>query len=293
MTTKTKNSRKNVTNPRRIRDESYTSRIRVVDEPQTIRYAFAPLLQQFRAHTRKNEARLWIPIETSLLTRYEFAALSPQTRYIFVAILLYCGANGIDEIPLDAKFMSNVLVADSRTIEKSFEELLFAKLLQERIEREEKKEQTDRQETALDARVCVTDLNSFQNENQSENGLVNKSSPDLSLVIPKHSQFSIEECLRYVEACQAKGEQVQSPKALASKLSKTGEADSFIRATLYPEQFNAETFGVPIQFTDEPCAVCFGAKMESVEGKGARRCEHCRNERGKSTGLEPEGEHNQ
>ncbi len=155
---KTKNSRKNVTDSRRKRDGNVTN-------PSPIRYAFAPILQQFREHTRKNEARLWIPIETSLLTRYEFAALSTQTRYAFVAILLYCGANGIDEIPLDSKFMSKVLIIDERTLRKSFDELLFAKLLQERKEREIRKEQTDRQESV-----------SVISENLSRNGSENKES---------------------------------------------------------------------------------------------------------------------
>jgi len=259
-----------------------------------VRFAFVPIVREFRQHTKKNEARLWIPIETSLLVRYEFASCSLQTRYILVAIVLYCGANGIDVIPLDAKFMASVLVADERTITKSFDELLFKNLLVERIEREIRKEQTDRQETA-GAGVSVDDSNSFQNqsENQSENGLLKLvDSPEKSNGNSKHSQFSIEECLRYVEVCQSKGEQVQSPKALASKLFKTGEADPFIKATLYPEQFAAESFGAPIKFLDEPCSVCFGSKMADTDGKGFRACRHCANERGKSTGKEPEGKTN-
>jgi hypothetical protein len=280
MTTKTKKSRKNVANPRRIRDESATN-------PRRIRYAFAPILQQFREHTRKNEARLWIPIETSLLTRYEFAALSPQTRYAFVAILLYCGANGIDEIPLDSKFMSKVLIIDERTLRKSFDELLFAKLLQERKEREIRKEQTDRQESV-----------SVISENLSRNGSENKESflkEDSTISNAngnsKHSQFTIEECLRYVEAEITKGATINNPKALARNLFNSGEADSFIRAALYPEQqkeIELKQFGEPTAFTDLPCSVCFGAKMADADGKGYRPCEHCRNERGKPTGYKPE-----
>lgn len=288
MTTKTKKSNKNVANVRHIRDERATN-------VRQVRYVYAPILQEFRAHTKKNEARLWIPIETNLISRYEFAACSLPTRYIFVAIVLYCAGNGIDAIPLDAKFMSSVLVADSRTIEKSFEELLLKNLLVERKEREEKKEQTDRQD-AHERGVSVDDFNSFQNqdENKNENGL-----SKIVDLIPnlngngKHSQFTIEECLKYVEACQAKGDSIQSPKALANHLSKTGDADAFILATLYPEQaaeVERETFGEPIAFTDVPCSVCFGARLADVDGRGHRKCEHCRDERGKSTGFEPKGE---
>jgi len=178
-------------------------------------------------------------------------------------------------------------------LKKSLDELEFCGLLAERkkdLKKDIEKEQTDRQKESDGACVSVDDLNSFQNENQSENqdSLLNGNRSASSNGNSKHSQYSIEECLKYVEACQAKGEQVQSPKALASKLHKTGEADSFIKATLYPEQFERERFGKPIQFTDEPCSVCFGAKMADADGKGFRACEHCKNERGKSIGFEPQ-----
>jgi len=302
MTTKTKNSRKNVANAQRTRSEQATNAQRTGSERAANRWLFAPIMQKFRGYLKKdvaNAPQIWMPIECNLLFRYEFAACSLQTRYLFVAILLYCGARGTDEIPVDIRFLANALNADARTIGKSLEELENFGLLTERkkdrgFEREENKD-TDRQKESAGARVSVDDSNSFQNgsENQSENGLLKLvDSPSSSNGNSKHSEFSIEECLRYVEACQAKGEQVQSPKALASKLHKTGEADPFIKATLYPEQFAAESFGEPIKFLDELCSVCFGSKMADTDGKGHRACRHCVNERGKSTGKEPEGKTN-
>lgn len=269
----------------RARDERGTN------APPT-RRAFVPIVREFRAHTQKNQARLWIPIETNLIFRYEFAACSLQTRYIFVAIVLYCGGNGIDEIPLDAKFMASVLVADERTIQKSFDELLFKNLLVEKTERIERKEQTDRQETA-GAGVSLSSENLSQTESENQSSLLKIVPATRQNGNSKNSQFTIEECLKYVEVCQSKGEAVQSPKALANHLHKTGEADALVMATLYPERAEAEearAFGEPVQFTDEPCRVCFGAKMADAGGKGFRACEHCRNERGKQTGLEPKGE---
>ena len=268
-----------------------------------IRYAFAPLLQQFRSHTKKNEARLWMPIETNLIFRYEFAALSPQNRYIFVAILLYCAGNGIDEFPLDAKFMANILIVDERMLGKSFDELLFQKLLLEKTEKTEKKS-TDRQDASAGG-VSVDVENSFseqsENENENGNGNGNGKNEDIFFndVVPADSpipakknlsKFSIEECLEYVERCVQEGESVKSPKALANHLFKTGEADSFIFRKLFPadaEIVAAEKFGEPINFLDEPCNVCFGAKMADTDGNGYRACAHCRNERGLSTGREP------
>ena len=186
--------------------------------------------------------------------------------------------------------MASVLVADERTIQKSFDELLFKNLLVEKKERIERKEQTDRQENG----VSVDSENLFKTEDENQSSLL-KIVPAVasSTGNGKHSQFTIEECLKYVEVCQSKGETVQSPKALANHLHKTGEADAFIMATLYPakqEEIDREQFGEPVQFSDQPCRFCFGAKMADVGGKGFRACEHCRNERGKSTGLEPKGE---
>lgn len=268
---------------KRIGDESAT-------EMQRVRYAYAPLLQQFRSHTAKNQARLWIPIETNLISRYEFATLTTHTRYIFVAIMLYCAGNGIDEIPLDAKFMSSVLNADFRSIENSFDELLGKNLLVERKERKEKKEkkeQTDRPETA-DAGVSVSDENLFKTADENQNA---KPFDQKANAASGHlSQFDLDECKRYVEKEIQNGATINNVGALAMKLFKTGEADSFIKARLYPEEFDREQFGAPVKFSDEPCSVCFGAKMADADGKGFRACEHCRNERGKATGWEPEKE---
>lgn len=288
MATKTKNSNKSAARSQRTRDEQATNARRT-------RYLYAPIMQKFRGYLKKdvaNAPQIWMPIECNLLFRYEFAACSLQTRYLFVAILLYCGARGTDEIPVDIRFLSNALNADARTIGKSLEELEIIGLLAERkkergFEREDKKD-TDRQKETDENGVSVDSENLFQNEseNQSKNGLVKKDSNG------HLSQFTIEECLRYVEKCQSKGDAIKNPKALATNLYQTGTADSFILSTLYPEraaEAEREVYGEPVQFTDEPCRVCFGAKMSDADGKGFRKCVHCQNERGKSTGFEPKG----
>lgn len=283
---------KSDTNVRQIRRKSATKAQPIGDKSgtkaQPIRYAFVPLLQRFRnEHTNKNkesQARTWIPVECSLLIRYEFASLSPQTRYAFVAILLYCGMRGIDLIPLDSKFLASALIIDERTLRKSLVELENAELLLDR--KKERIEKTDRQTD--ESGVCVNDLILSENQNGLLNGKPAKVSNGKHL-----SQFSIEECLKYVELCRTEGDDIPNPRGLAIKLSRSGEADSFILATLYPEKQSAidlQTFGLPRRFTDEPCLVCFGAKMSDFDGKGFRACERCKNERGKSTGLEPEGE---
>lgn len=217
-----------------IRDESAT-------KAQPIRYAFVPLLHQFRdEHTNKNrqsQARTWIPVECSLLIRYEFAALSPQTRYAFVAILLYCGMRGIDVIPLDSKFLASALVIDERTLRKSLVELENAELLLDRQkDLKEKTEKTHRQ-TEQNA-VCV-DLNVFRNkaesENQNENEEVFNKSDSAASSNGHLSKFSLEQCLSYVQLCIAKGDAINNPHGLAMNLFQTGKSDAFIRAAMFPE----------------------------------------------------------
>ncbi len=251
------------------------------DEPETsaeqTNYLFVPLFNQFRRNVRrdfvKNESATWIPVECSLLVCYEFAACSLQTRYIFVAILLLCGLRGTDQIPANTRFLANSLAADERTIKKAIAELLSANLLskKERIEKEEKRTHTEQTEETA---VCVDLENSLKTNGHK-------------------SVFSLDECVKYVEICKNKGENITNPRGLATSLYESGKADAFILATLYPqkrEEAEREIYGEPRKFLDEPCAVCFGSKMEVVEGRGARNCPNCKNERGQSTGKQPEGE---
>lgn len=257
-------------NERRTGDEQETN-------AEQTGYLFVPLFNQFRRNVRrdfvKNESATWIPVECSLLVCYEFAACSLQTRYIFVAILLLCGMRGSDKIPADPRFLAKALAADVRTIKKSIRELVNANLLAER-EKEKKIENTHAQKER------ETNGARVDSENLSEkNGHL--------------SEFSLEECLKYVEACRAQGENITNPKGLATTLYENGRSDAFILATLYPErnrEKETEIYGEPRKFTDEQCAVCFGSKMEVVEGRGARPCPNCKNERGHSTGKQPEGE---
>ena len=253
---------------------------------QHICYLYAPLLQQFRSNLKKdvgNSAQTWIPFECSLLFRYEFATLTTHTRYIFVGILLYCGLRGIDEIPEDTAFLANTLSVDARTIPKSLEELKNAKLLLERKKEREEKEQTDRKKETPAARVSVNDekLSKTESENEEkEVGQINGSGR-------KHSEFSLDECKKYVEAEIKDGRNIENPNALAMKLFNTGQSDSFIKARLYPQQAAVEQFGEPVQFSKYPCAVCFGAKQADIGDNRFGKCPHCKNEKGIATGFEP------
>ena len=147
--------------------------------------------------------------------------------------------------------------------------------------------------------VVVCDFSkSFQTENQNENqGATDfKKLTAVSRdggVKDNLSQFTLAQCLSYVQLCIAKGDAIKNPHGLAVNLFQTGNSDAFIRALMFPEdqkQSDLETYGAPVQFSAEPCRACFGAKMADADGKGYRKCEHCRNERGAATGFEPKRE---
>ena len=217
-----------------------------------IRYTFAPLLQKFRQNLSKNVAdspQTWLPIETSLLIRYEFAALSPQTRYVFLAILLYCGARGTDEIPMDVRFLANALAVDERLLKKSLDELEFSKLLLERKKEEKEKRHTEQTDGENENGVVAgADFNSFSGtKTKSENEEVGNKLIAAANDNGHLSRFSMEECLKYAK--QSEG--VRSPNALANNLYQTGNADAFITAMLYPVEARAEDakiYGQPIGF---------------------------------------------
>lgn len=292
IATKKKKSNVSVTDSPQIRNTSAT-------HLQQICYKSVPLLAKFRGYLKRsvaNQPQVWMPIETNLITRYEFATLSPQTRYIFVAILLYCGMRGVDEIPVDITFLSNTLAVNSRMLKKSLKELEISGLLLEREkERENREEKTDRQ-TGENSRVSVSDFNSFEEEEKEfSNGRIPDSPSSEVKTNGNLSDFSLVDCLRYVELCQSKGDQIANPRALATNLFRSGESDAFILGMLYPEKvkvLDRQTFGNPIVFTDSPCSVCFGGKMSDLDGKGYSACKHCRNERGNATGYEPKEQAN-
>jgi len=103
------------------------------------------------------------------------------------------------------------------------------------------------------------------------------------------SRFSLAECLRYVQICVSEGENIKNPKGLASSLFQSGNSDAFILAALYPEQtkeLEREKYGEPLRFSNEPCSVCFGAKLANPDGKGHRKCPNCIDEKGNATGFE-------
>lgn len=105
------------------------------DAAQT-RCFFVPLFLEFHKNLKTNESISWIRVPTSLLFRAEFAALSLQSRCVFVSILLLCGLTASSEISTNIGYLSKVLSADKRTLAKALDELQKNSMLIE-IDRKE------------------------------------------------------------------------------------------------------------------------------------------------------------
>lgn len=263
----------------------------------------------------KDRNPIWIKLHCAILDDYEFCEIADETKFHAVALMLLASRLN-NKFPDDEAWLRRKINANSEINLKLLLEIGFLEVVkcaviacnpkqtkdksvkqpkklrnaeQNRTE-ENRKEHNTTQQTEDENVVVVCDF-----ENSSEDKAENQSSLlKNDFTGNGHlSEFGLNDCLRYVERCQLEGQSITNPKGLATTLYQTGKADAFIRATLYPEQqaeVDKRIFGEPIQFSDEPCRVCFGAKMADADGRGFRACEHCRNERGKSTGFEPKGE---
>ncbi len=274
----------------------------------------------------KDRNPIWIKLYCSILEDYDFARLPDETKFHAVGLMLLASRSN-NKFPEDERWLRSKINAEK---ELNLDLLLEIRFLE--VIKDEKGVKNDenfdgkRTTNACKSKKTKDDLASatFQNEKscasaeqnrEEENRTHTQQTRDaLSPVGVKDetavcvdlenssksnghkSDFSLDECFKYVEICKAKGENITNPKGLATSLHKTGDSDAFILATLYPEkreETEREIYGEPRKFSDEPCAVCFGSKMEVVEGRGARHCPNCKNERGQSTGKQPEGENEQ
>lgn len=95
------------------------------------------------------------------------------------------------------------------------------------------------------------------------------------------SEFSFQEAQEVVKRWKAEGRlvggrRIENVFGLARTIHREGTADDEIRLLLRPPPRR--------EFLDEPCPTCLGAKRQVVEGKGARPCPDCLDERGVRTG---------
>lgn len=274
--------------------------------------------EQFQHYKERNP--IWIKLYCSLLDDYEFAQLRDQTKFHAVGLMLLASRLNnkfpSDEPWLRAKINATEKIDLEKLLEIEFLEVaedgkngkntaakkdINARKLQKTkadsasttfsydeipASAEEKREEEMKTHTQQKRGDSAPEL-------KTEETVVCVNSENFSEKRNGHkSEFSLEDCLAYVKICETKGEPVKNAKGLASHLYKTGEADAFILAALHPEKSREkeiEIYGEPRRFTDEPCTVCYGSKMEVVEGRGARPCPNCKNEKGHSTGKKPEG----
>ena len=266
----------------------------------------------------------WIKLYCSILDDYDFAQLPDETKFHAVGLMLLASRLN-NKFPADEVWLRAKINAEKEINLEMLLEIRFLEAIpSEKGEKTDESSSTKRTANACKSKKTKDDLASttFKNEKSSasaeqsreeekrthtqqrrgdsetppteeEKTAVCVNSENPSQNNGHLSVFSLEECFKYVEICKSNGENITNPKGLATSLFENGKADAFILATLYPEENEKreiEIYGEPRQFSEEPCAVCFGSKMEVVKDKGARPCPNCKNEKGHATGKQPEGE---
>ena len=281
------------------------------------RYLRVRNFEQFQHYKERNP--IWIKLYCSLLDDYEFAQLPDQTKFHAVGLMLLASRLN-NKFPSDEPWLRAKINA---TCEIDLEKLLEIEFLE--VAEDAKNSRSAAAKNQINARKSnktqgASASTTFSNgkipasaeekrieemrthsqqkrgatapELKTEETVVCVNSENLPKTNGHRSEFSLDDCLAYVKICETKGEPIKNAKGLASHLYKTGEADAFILAALHPEKTREkelEIYGEPRRFLDEPCAICYGSKMEVVEGRGARPCPNCKNEKGHSTGKQPEG----
>jgi hypothetical protein len=286
------------------------------------RYLRVRNFEQFQHYKERNP--IWIKLYCSLLDDYEFAQLPDQTKFHAVGLMLLASRLN-NKFPEDERWLRAKINAETEINLEKLLEIGFLEVTE--TEKSNKKQTAKNQVNARNSNKTqgesasteifdgeISDSAEERREEESSTHtqqkrgatapeeIADEKAEEKSVCVnsrnfPENSnghrsQFSLDECLEYVKICETKGEPVKNAKGLASHLYKTGEADAFILGALHPEKArekDIEIYGEPRKFTDEPCLVCYGSKMEVVEGRGARPCPHCKNERGQSTGKQPEG----
>jgi len=268
----------------------------------------------------KDRNPIWIKLHCAILEDYEFQQLPDAAKFHVVGLSLLASRLN-NRFPDDARWLAaKIGAAEEIEIETLIESGFLEVIREEKGSKSDEsasakritnacKSQKTKDESAS-ARIEAAENAASPEHNRTEENKTHTEQTRVALSEEKEesavrvnfensleknghrSQFSLDECLKCVQICAREGEPVKNAKGLASHLYKTGDSDAFILATLYPEKradTEREIYGEPRKFTDEPCAVCFGSKMEVVEGRGARNCPNCKNERGHSTGKQPEG----
>lgn len=267
----------------------------------------------------KDRNPIWIKLYCSILDDYDFAQLPDETKFHAVGLMLLASRLNnkfpADEVWLRAKINAEKEINLNLLLEIRFLEVAS---LEKGVKNDENfdgertanarksMETKDGFDSATfqDEKNCAIPEQNREEENRKEHNTTQRDALEEETAVCVNSEnpsqnnghlsrFSLDECFKYVEICKSKGENITNPKGLATSLYESGKADAFILATLYLEENEKreiEIYGEPRQFSNEPCAVCFGSKMEVVKDKGARPCPNCKNEKGYSTGKQPEGE---
>lgn len=198
-----------------------------------------------------SKGRLWAGIPLSVLNDPKFARMPDEAKGQLLSLMLYVKQLGFNHLPNDPEFLSNKINATSPLSLDKFRSLGF--LIE--VKRKRTKAGPCAQQNSTDHH------NTEQAHTDNNSGDAGKRR---AVGAGSLSTYSYDDCLRYARHLASNGGGIKNPGGFARSIHRSGEHDAQIRAWLDPVQTTQ---------ADPSCPKCFGSGMETVKGKGARRCE--------------------
>lgn len=265
-------------------------------------------IRDFRKYQHyKDRNPPWVKLHGELLDDYEFQQLPLPARYLFLH-LTWLASKTDNKIPNDGAWIAGRLGADASAgadLELLHREGWLEAWAPRAGESYAPGEQLDLPEpappanpsappasggasTLLASRYQVASAETeaeAQQHTEADTGAASAARPCECCQKKVLSRFTFDDALRLARRWQREGRlvggrRIENPGGLARTLHQEGTADAEIAELLRPPPPARE-------FTGEPCPSCYGTKMQTVAGKGARPCPDCVDERGQRTGKKP------
>ena len=234
-------------------------------------------LERFQHFNRSNPP--WVKLYASLIDNYDFQQLPDATRFHAMALIVLASRTG-NFLPSDPQWLGSRIGARTSIDIKALLRCGFlepARKGEKKSDKDAKKGDRNLQKACREAvengiNDCKQRAESIASDRDRDRGRAetHNNTPPASavgtdgLVVSCASRFSLAECLAFAQHKKAKGEPVVNPVGLAHWMQQTGRCDAEIGAFLHP---------APKRDISR-CPDCYGTGMQSVAGKGARRCEH-------------------
>lgn len=258
----------------------------------TIRYFRIPDFDKLQHYKNRNPP--WVKLYRELILDYEFQQYDEVTRFHGIALLILASASG-NKIPNDPRWVAGQIGAHApvdlaRLYEAGLLEPWQPRLQEpgpgEQLELPDAPDDASNPASTLLARraSAETDTEQSRAEAHADTATAGAERRCVQCGAGVCSEFSLAEATTLMKRWKAEGRLVggrpiENVYGLAHTVHHAGTADDELRLLLHPPPRR--------EFTEEACPSCFGTKLQTVEGKGARPCPDCVDETGRRTGRRP------